>query len=144
MSYQGSWKALNLEFSDRVPRTEYSAQSYHWPLVQTVTGIDTSIEVNREKATKEFVKRWDYAFMFMTPSGYEDIQNSGRRFTKMGHAEFAAGGEDFDAKVYCPFKTLEEVYTLQFFQSLSFLLSSFQPLQLSFFGFPLILYISSR
>ena len=69
MSYEGGWKALNLKFSDRVPRTEYSVQSYHWPLIQKVTGIDTSIEANREKATKEFVKSWDYAFMWMTPGG---------------------------------------------------------------------------
>jgi len=66
MSYESGWKALNLKFSERVLRTEYSAQSYHWPLVQRVIGIDTSIETNREKATKEFVKKWDYAFMWIT------------------------------------------------------------------------------
>jgi len=43
MSYQSGWKAINLEFTDRVPRTEYSVETYHWPLVQKVTGIDTSI-----------------------------------------------------------------------------------------------------
>ncbi len=110
MSYESGWKAINLEFSERVPRTEYSAESYHWPLVQAVTRIDTSIEANRKKATKEFVKKWDYAFMWMTPSGTGDIHNSGGRFTKMGHAEYALGGEDFDTKIECPFKTLEEVY----------------------------------
>lgn len=61
MSYQSGWKAINLEFSKRVPRTEYSAAS-HWPLIQAVTGIDTSIEANREKATKEFVK-WNMPVM---------------------------------------------------------------------------------
>ncbi|PIV64496.1 MAG: hypothetical protein COZ37_04220 [bacterium (Candidatus Ratteibacteria) CG_4_10_14_3_um_filter_41_18] len=107
MSYQSGWKAINLEFSARVPRTEYSAQSYHWPLVQRVTGIDTSIEANREKAKKEFVKKWDYAFMWMTPGGYRFKEG---KTTKMGHAEYAAGGTDFDTRRECPFKTLEEVY----------------------------------
>ena len=111
MSYQSGWKAINLEFTDRVPRTEYSAHNYHWPLVQKVTGIDTSIEANREKASKEFVKKWDYAFMWMTPSGHIDIDNSGGRFTKMGHAEWAAEGADFDKEVCCPFKTVDDVYS---------------------------------
>ena len=110
MSYQSGWKAINLKFSERVPRTEYSAESYHWPLIQTVTGIDTSIEGNRKKATKEFVKKWDYAFMWMTLVGRGDMEESGGRTTKMGHAEYATGGTDFDTKMECPFKTLEEVY----------------------------------
>ena len=46
MSYKSGVAALNHKFSDRVPRTEYSAHNYHWPLVQAVTGIDTFIEEN--------------------------------------------------------------------------------------------------
>ena len=50
MSYKSGKAALNLEFTDRVPRTEYSVDCYHWPAIQAVTGIDTTIETNREKA----------------------------------------------------------------------------------------------
>jgi len=115
MSYENGMAALNLEFTDKVPRTEYSAQT-HWPLVQAVTGINTSVEANQNRATKEFVKRWDYAFLWMTPSGTGDIRNSGGRHTKMGHAEYAAGGTDFDTQVECPFKTVEEIYTFDSYE----------------------------
>lgn len=108
MSYESGWKAINLEFTDRVPRTEYSAD-FHWTLVQAVTGIDTSIESNREKARREFIKKWDYAFLWMTPVSTQIIYDSGKA-TKMGHAVYAANGSDFDATMYCPFKTIEEVY----------------------------------
>ena len=47
MSYQSGWKALNLEFIDTVPRTEYSAEC-HWPLIKKVTGIDTDKEAYLE------------------------------------------------------------------------------------------------
>ena len=106
MSYESGWKAINLEFSDRVPRTEYSVD-LHWPLVQRVTGIDASIEADRERATKEFVKKWDYAFIWRTLGGYSFKAG---KTTKMGHAKFAAGGEDFNPEVCCPFKTVEEAY----------------------------------
>ena len=38
MSYQDGWAAINLEMPDRIPRTEYSAET-HWRLVEQVTGI---------------------------------------------------------------------------------------------------------
>lgn len=107
MSYDSGWKAINLQFTHQVPRTEYSVADYHWPVTQKVTGIDTSIEANRERAKKEFVKRWDYAFLWMTPGGYRFKEG---KTTRMGHAEFARGGVDFDSKISCPFKTPEEVY----------------------------------
>ena len=110
MSYKSGVAALNLDFTDRVPRTEYSAESYHWPLIQRVTGIDTSKEENREKAKKEFVKRWDYAFLWMTPIAQDIIQKSSGRATGMGHAEYAQRGTDFDKDISCPFKTVDEVY----------------------------------
>jgi hypothetical protein len=116
MSYKSGVAALSLEFTDRVPRTEYSAESYHWPLVQKVTGIDTSIEENRAKAKKEFVKKWDYAFFWTTLTRQDTIQESGGRATKMGHAEYAEGGVDFDAEINCPFKTVEEVYNFDALQ----------------------------
>ena len=38
MSYQNGWATINLEMTDHVPRTEYSAHR-HWELIRTVTGI---------------------------------------------------------------------------------------------------------
>ena len=108
VSYESGIAALNLEFTDRVPRTEYSVEHYHLPLIKEVTGIDASIEENRERARREFVRKWDYAFVWMTPTG-PAIQEYGRT-TSMGHATFASGGEDFNHEIHCPFKTLDEVY----------------------------------
>ncbi len=107
MSYESGWKAINLEFTGRVPRTEYSVESYHWPVIRKVTGIDTSIEANREKAKREFIKRWDYAFLWMTTGGYRFKEG---KTTRMGHASYAMEGTDFDANIECPFKTVEEVF----------------------------------
>ena len=42
MPYSYGWAALNLEMTDRVPRTEYSADSYHWALIERVTGIQVT------------------------------------------------------------------------------------------------------
>jgi len=108
MSYETGWKALNLEFTGRVPRTEYSVDSYHWAVIQKVTGIDTSKEENKEKARKEFIKKWDYAFLWMTPTG--PFLSEYGRTTKMGHAIYDKDGKDFRTNINCPFKTIEEVY----------------------------------
>ena len=106
MSYKSGMNALNLKMTDRVPRTEYSAEN-HWPLVKAVTGIDTEIEENRKKASKEFIREWDYAFKWDTPYSLgEHIQKSGFG-TSMGHAEYAEGVKDFSPEVNCPFKTVE-------------------------------------
>ena len=107
MSYKSGMSALNLKMTDRVPRTEYSAHQ-HWPLVKTVTGIDTGVEANRKQASKEFIKKWDYAFMWNTPYSLgAHIQNSGFG-TSMGHAEYAEGGTDYNNEINCPFKTVED------------------------------------
>jgi hypothetical protein len=41
MSYHSGISALNLQMTDTIPRTEYSAQA-HWDLVRAVTGMDTT------------------------------------------------------------------------------------------------------
>ncbi len=76
MSCESGWEAINLRFVERVPRTECSAHR-HWERVKAVTGIDTSREENREIASKEFVRMWDYAFMWMCPTG-PDIKKYGK------------------------------------------------------------------
>jgi hypothetical protein len=96
--------ALNMQFSDRVPRTEYSAHN-HWELVARVTGIDgTTVEANRPAAVKAFLEAWDYAFMWETCGHYEIPVR-----TDMGHAVYATGGADYQPEISCPFKTVEEV-----------------------------------
>lgn len=43
MTFADGWAAINLEMPDRVPRTEYSAES-HWALIHAVTGIDVTAD----------------------------------------------------------------------------------------------------
>ncbi|MFH1904667.1 MAG: uroporphyrinogen decarboxylase family protein [bacterium] len=107
MSYKSGIATLNLEFTDTVPRTEYSAHR-HWPLVKRVTKIDTDKEENREKASREFIKKWDYAFMWSAHISYHELEKHGK-ITKMGHAVYTEGGTDFDTEVTCPFKDVEGV-----------------------------------
>lgn len=107
MSYKSGMAALNLEFTDTVPRTEYSAHQ-HWSLVKKVTGIDTDKKKNKDEASKEFIKKWDYAFMWATNISYHELEKHGK-ITKMGHAVYTEGGTDFDTEVICPFKEVEDV-----------------------------------
>jgi hypothetical protein len=109
MSFKDGWAAMSLESSGRVPRTEYSAHR-HWDLVKAVTGIDVSSRSSKEiqaEASEAFMKAWNYDFFwsirFFGSNMFGEIQ------TKMGHAEYAAGGVDFSPEVICPFKSPEEV-----------------------------------
>ncbi|OGV50624.1 MAG: hypothetical protein A2017_06890 [Lentisphaerae bacterium GWF2_44_16] len=114
MSYNSGWKALNMEFTDKVPRTEYSAHN-HWELVKEVTGIDTSKEENRKNASSEFLRKWDYAFMWSTSGAGQYLKMRGGRTTDMGHAEYAElanGRSDFRDTVQAPFKDPEDVWAL--------------------------------
>ena len=56
MGYQHGLAALRLEWTDTVPRTEYSVES-HWELIQAVTGIDTSAPSNRPAAQTAFIAK---------------------------------------------------------------------------------------
>jgi len=94
VSYSEGWAALNLEMSDRVPRTEFSAE-FHWDLVKAVTGIEVDIlsdEKLKKKAGLEFIKAWNYDFVWNTLVGNQVF---GGKRTKMGHAKYAAGGVDY-------------------------------------------------
>ncbi|HEY5585887.1 MAG TPA: uroporphyrinogen decarboxylase family protein [Ruminiclostridium sp.] len=108
MSYQDGMAALNLEMTARVPRTEYSAD-FHWELINAVTGSQVNPQSPadaQKKASRDFVKKWNYDFVWnvlihsQVYDGY---------YTKMGHAEYAAGGVDFNNEVNCPFKEPEDV-----------------------------------
>jgi hypothetical protein len=105
------WAALNLEMPDRVPRTEYSAEG-HWDLIKAVTGIDVSVESpgkERHRASLAFIKAWKYDFLWNTLIGGEELS---AKHTSMGHAEYAAGAEDWNPEVHCPFTDPEEVLSL--------------------------------
>ncbi len=111
MSRNDGWKALNMEFSGRIPRTEYSAHS-HWALAKKVTGINTDIEDNRQKASREFVKKWDYSFMWNVLVGRLYLEKNGGRITRMGHAVYAEGGTDYNDEITNPFEDIEDAFSL--------------------------------
>ena len=109
MSYENGWAAINLEKPDVIPRTEYSAQE-HWELVNRVLG--TSVDANtsaeeKQAASSSFVKAWDYGMYWNVCLGEDPF---GNMKTRMGHAEYAGGGNDYSSEVFCPFDDVEDVY----------------------------------
>jgi hypothetical protein len=116
MSHQDGWAAINLEMPKRVPRTEYSAES-HWDLVQTITGISVSSsspDKLKRAASQEFIRIWNYDLIWSVIP-FEDTFGTVR--TDMGHAEYAADGTDYNNKVTCPFKTVEDVLRFDPFEA---------------------------
>ncbi len=108
MSYKDGLAAINLEMTDRVPRTEYSAH-FHWDLVNKVTGMQVNSKSSttlQTKASSAFIKDWNYDF-FWNILTEKDVFGEFR--TRMGHAAYAADGVDFDNELYCPFNEPEEV-----------------------------------
>lgn len=108
MSFTDGWAAINLDKPKRVPRAEYSVFG-HWDLIGTVTGVAVdaqSPEDVKRRAREKFMRTWDFDFMW-------SIMASGGEFgdmrTKMGHAEYAAGGADRNDEVSCPFESPEDV-----------------------------------
>ena len=94
MSYEDGWAAINLEMPRRVPRTEYSAESYHWPLVSRATGREVTADSpaeDRRAASIEFRRKWNYDFCWSTLIGDSYL---GDYSTDMGHAVYAADGSD--------------------------------------------------
>lgn len=108
MSHEYGMAALNLEMTDRVPRTEYSAD-FHWDLISKVTGIAVTSKSDKklqERATSVFVKEWNYDFYWNILTNHEIF---GDFRTKMGHATYETDGVDFNNEVVCPFKEPEDV-----------------------------------
>ena len=109
MSYADGRAALRLEMPPRVPRTEYSIESYHTPMLRLVSGLpleeDSPGEL-RHRASLIFRQRWHYDFCWSTlinTQPFGDIQ------TRMGHASYAEQGADMDRRITCPFETPEDV-----------------------------------
>jgi hypothetical protein len=108
MSYQDGMAAINLIMPDRVPRTEYSADTY-WDLVSKVTGIKVDFNSPFEIQTKarcSFLKEWNYDFFWSTLP-HNQIFADYR--TKMGHAVYSSGGIDYNDERSCPFHEPDEV-----------------------------------
>ena len=96
MSYELGLAALNLEMTNTVPRTEYSAEA-HWELIKRVTGIDTEIIDKRPEASKTFRRAWEYSFVWNTCISRVHIAAKGPT-TDQGHAvymENANGDSDY-------------------------------------------------
>lgn len=113
MSKESGTAALHLEFTDRVPRTEYSAQ-YYWKLINRVTGSRVSEEspvTDRVAASNAFMRAWDYAFVWQTLVTGDIF---GEKRTRMGHAAYAEGGTDFDSRRGNLFGSPEEAFAFDF------------------------------
>jgi len=109
VSYEDGWAALNLQAPPRVPRTEHSADGYHFELMRAVTGIDVgpdSDEATRSRAAAAFREAWHFDLLFAAAASYNVFDGF---HTRMGHCEYAAAGADFDPRRDSPFSSPEEV-----------------------------------
>ncbi len=116
MSYQDGWAAMQLEMPPRVPHTEYSVES-HWEVVRATTGLEVylnSSDALRRQASFAFMKACNYDLRWNT---LVYRQSFGEYRTRMGHAEYAAGGTDWDTDIQCPFQNPEEVLSFDFEQT---------------------------
>lgn len=116
MSYEDGWAAIHLEKPGRVPHTEYSIER-HWEVVKRVTGIEVgphSPAEEQSRASLALMKAWNFDFRWNT---YVSGQIFGSLHTDMGHAEYEADGVDRRDTIYCPFKTVEEVLSLDFYET---------------------------
>lgn len=109
MSFSDGWSALNLEMPARVPRTEYSVAEYHWPLIERVTGLKVDAHSSPEakhRARQALRRAWNFDFNWNV---LVDASFFGEVRTKMGHAEYASEGDDFNSELRCPFDDPEQV-----------------------------------
>lgn len=107
MSYADGWAALNLQKPPRIPRTEASVNYF---VMSAVTGIDVNVRSPGEtqlEAVQKFVKAWNYDMLFGCAVGYDILQ---KKYTSMGHAVYDQFGIDYDEKIFCPWKDVEEVF----------------------------------
>lgn len=117
MSYEIGMAAMNLQMPGRIPRTEYSVES-HWAVIEAVTGMPVDVhsmpEVQRA-ASKAFMKAWHYDFQWGTNYSLKEF---GDCYTDMGHAEYAAGGVDWQEPRKSPFESVAEILRFDPFERL--------------------------
>ncbi len=112
MSKEIGMRALRLEETDRVPRTEYSIDGYHYDAVRAVTGIPVYADSDpalKTQARKAFMTAWNYDFCWSTLVTGDHLKG---RKTGMGHAAYAADGSDLVDNRQCPFDTPEAALAL--------------------------------
>ena len=116
MSYADGIAAINLEMPPRVPRTEYSVTA-HWELLTAVTGVEVTQDSGndiKKQAAAAFMKAWNFDFLWNTLIGGQVFK---KLRTNMGHANYAAGGVDFDDKLDCPFKDASDVLNFDLYET---------------------------
>ena len=114
MSYADGMAAIKLEFSDRVPRTEYSVEM-HYELMSKVTGIQVAPDSPPELLNKVraiFRKEWslDFAWNVLVSRQYLKGPTS-----YMGHAVYQADASDYNTNTYTAFNSPQSVYKIDMF-----------------------------
>jgi hypothetical protein len=102
MSYEIGKAALNLQWTERVARTEYND---NWEIVRHFTGKDPRKD---SQAEREFNDAVHLDFLWRTNDGPVPWAERGR-VTDMGHAVYVEDGSDFRSAKASPFTNPEEV-----------------------------------
>lgn len=102
MSYEIGRAALNMQWTERVARTEYVD---NWEIVRHFTGKDPQLE---PLARKEFNDAISLDYMWCVDDGPVTWDKRGR-VTDMGHAIYVQDGSDFRETKPSPFKSVEDV-----------------------------------
>lgn len=134
MSAQTGWDALSLKATDRIPRSELSAQK-HWDLIARVVGLPVGTVEERERASAAFIKAWNWDYFWYVYPCINELPPGGRMSnlpdhggpefltrlhpnaprSRMGHAEYeqkADGQSDFSAQVSLAFEDEDEALAL--------------------------------
>jgi hypothetical protein len=82
MSYDRGWAAINLQPTDRIPRTEYIS---HRGLIRKLTGIDIDHPKPGDDAWWAISRALDFDFIWNT----FDLPGAGERMTHMGTARWS-------------------------------------------------------
>ncbi len=117
MSLKHGMAAMNLEMSDRVPRTEYSVAA-HWEVIKEYTGISITNDSSAEDkmiAQRAFYKEWNFDLMWRTLVGNTFL---GDFYTDMGHASYEQNGVDFRDAGKAVFEDEDDVFAFDPVKSL--------------------------
>ena len=111
-------KALQLEMTDRVYRTEYSVFS-HSKLIEKVTGISVEDQKNGlgREACARFAKEWDICLHWNILVGKSFLAPY---YTSMGHAVFLENEKDFNKNVHELFSDEDDVFAFDPYETLPY------------------------
>jgi hypothetical protein len=102
MSYQIGIDTINLRPTPRLAHTEYCSNE---AIVRRIGGGP----VDDPQVQRKFAEWFETDFVWTVNDGPVNWGAQGR-VTDMGHAEFLEGGRDRRDTIYCPFRTVEEVW----------------------------------